>query len=160
MNQGLAQTRELARGLCPTVLDQNDIHAALDHLSNNLEKYFGVTTEVKCDGAIQIEENAVAVHLYRIAQEAMTNAVKHGKAREIEIRLEMKLEKLVLTVGDNGGGFPPRSGTSKGMGLRIMQYRAGMIGATLLFQRPNKGGSAVVCFLPAAAETTNPSPNP
>ena len=155
----IAQTRSLARGLSPVVLESEGLMAALAELAASTEKLFRVKCRFTCPAPVFLHELITATHLFRIAQEAVTNAVKHGKAREIEIRLETKLEKMVLTVGDNGGGFPPRSGTSKGMGLRIMQYRAGMIGATLLFQRPNKGGSAVVCFLPAPAETTNPSPN-
>lgn len=146
MNQALTQTRELARGLCPTALDQNDIHAALDHLSNNLEKYFGVATEVKCDGAIQIEENAVAVHLYRIAQEASTNAVKHGQAKKISLSLSRSSGKLILQVKDDGVGFPTVL-TSKGMGLRVMHHRARMIAATVRIDNAPGGGTVVTCAL-------------
>lgn len=146
MNQALTQTRELARGLCPTVLDQNDIHAALDHLSNNLEKYFGVASEVKCDGAIQIEENSVAVHLYRIAQEASTNAVKHGQAKKISLSLSRTNGKLILQVKDDGVGFPSVV-TSKGMGLRVMHHRARMIAASVRIENAPTGGTVVTCML-------------
>ncbi len=146
MNQALTQTRDLARGLCPTVLDQNDIHAALEHLCNNLEKYFGISTEVKCDAAIQIHENSVAVHLYRIAQEASTNAVKHGQAKKVSLSLLRSNGKLVLQVKDDGIGFPAEV-KSTGMGLRVMHHRARMISATVRIEKVPGGGTVVTCVM-------------
>ena len=155
----IAQTRSLARGLSPLVLESEGLMAALAELAANTEKLFRVKCRFECPAPVYIHDLITATPLFRIAQEAATNAVKHGKAKEIEISLETKLEKIILSVRDNGSGFSPPSGTTKGMGLRIMQYRAGMIGATLLFQRQSKGGTAVVCFLSVPGETTNPSPN-
>ncbi len=143
----IGQTRSLARGLSPLVLESEGLMAALDELAANTEKLFGVQCRFACPMPVEIHQLITATHLFRIAQEAVTNAVKHGKSTEIEISLERKLDKLVLTVRDNGSGFSQSPGGTKGMGLRIMQYRAGMIGATLLFQKQNKG-AAVVCFLP------------
>ena len=147
----IGQTRSLARGLSPVVLESEGLMAALVELAASTEKLFRVTCKFECPAPVYIEDLITATHLFRIAQEAVSNAIKHGKAKEIGISLETKLEKIVLTIRDNGLGFAPAPGPAKGMGLRIMQYRAGMIGATLLFQRQNKGGTAVVCFLPVSA---------
>jgi two-component system, LuxR family, sensor kinase FixL len=95
----------------------------------------------------------VLTHLYRIAQEAVSNAIKHGKTKSIEIRLSEEPDRIVLTVKDNGTGFTPRSGGGQGTGLRIMQYRASLIGATVLLQPHTSGGLAVLCFLPKSANT-------
>lgn len=144
----ISQTRSLARGLSPLVLESEGLMAALAELAASTEKLFGVKCRFECPTPVYIHDLIIATHLFRIAQESVTNAVKHGKAREIEITMETKLEKIILTIRDNGSGFSQPSTKTKGMGLRIMQYRAGMIGATLLFQRQSKGGSAVICFLP------------
>lgn len=146
----IGQTRSLARGLSPVVLESEGLMAALAELAANTKKLFQVTCRFECPTPVYVHDLIKATHLFRIAQEAVTNAVKHGKAAEIEISLETKLEKIILTVRDNGRGFTQPAGPQKGMGLRTMQYRAGMIGATLLFQRQSKGGTAVICFLPMA----------
>ncbi|MDB6024737.1 MAG: Multi-sensor signal transduction histidine kinase [Verrucomicrobiales bacterium] len=152
----IGQTRSLARGLSPVVLESEGLMAALTELVSNTQKLFRVKCHFDCPTPVYVHELIPATHLFRIAQEAVTNAIKHGKAKEISIRLETKLQKIILTIKDNGTGFSqPSSGTTKGMGLRIMQYRAGMIGATLLFQRQTKGGTAVVCFLPISLTESN-----
>ena len=143
----LAQAREVARGLCPTVLDNNDLQAALEQLSENMKKYFGVASQAECDSSIRIKNNAVAVHLYRIAQEATTNAVKHGKAKQIWIRLSRKNRMITLQVRDNGVGLPANPEKEKGMGLRIMWHRARMIGATLDVEGTAGRGTTVTCTL-------------
>ena len=153
MRDVIAQTRSLARGLSPVVLESEGLMAALSELAANTKRLFSVKCHFECSVPVYVHDLITATHLFRIAQEAVTNAIKHGKADEIEISLELKLEKIILIVRDNGIGIPETSGASKGMGLRTMHYRAGMIGATLLFQRQNKGGTAVVCFLSAGAKS-------
>lgn len=145
MNQALAQTRELARGLCPVVLDRNDIYAALKQLSDNLENFFKVASEVKFDPTIRITDNAVATHLYRIAQEATTNAIKHGQAKTIRISLVRERGVIVLRIADDGVGLPKDYTKGKGMGTRVMQHRARMIGGTVELERASAGGVVVTC---------------
>lgn len=159
INQALSQTRELARGLCPVVLENNDIHAALQQLSDNLEKIFKVHCHVICDPDIRIEENPVAVHLYRIAQEATTNAIKHGKAKNVHISLVQTKGFMTLRVKDDGVGLPKDALKNKGMGMRVMQHRARMIGATLEIEQA-KPGTIVICRLEhMGAAKTEPSFN-
>jgi signal transduction histidine kinase len=147
IKQSLLQAREVARGLCPTVLDTNDIQAALEQLSENLKKYFAVSAQADCDQGIKISDNAVAVHLYRIAQEATTNAIKHGKAKKIWISLSQQDKLITLQIRDNGVGFPKGQKNVKGMGLRVMQHRARMIGATLEVDGRENHGTTVSCTI-------------
>jgi PAS domain S-box-containing protein len=148
VNEALAQTRRLSRGLCPAVLDSNDIEAALEQLAENLCALFSVACELRCEPKIKITDNAVAVHLYRIAQEAATNAVKHGRARNILLSLRSNNTRLVLKIKDDGAGFAPARARGKGMGLRVMRHRARIIGATLSVRQSDKGGVIVTCSLP------------
>jgi PAS domain S-box-containing protein len=146
IKQSLLQAREVARGLCPTVLDTNDLQAALEQLSENLKKYFSIASEANCDPAIKIIDNAVAVHLYRIAQEASTNAIKHGKAKKIWISLSRQNRAITLQIRDNGVGFSAKAvKKSKGMGLRVMQHRARMIGALLEVNGKEGRETTVTC---------------
>jgi PAS domain S-box-containing protein len=149
IKQALLQARELARGLCPTVLDTNDIQAALEQLSENLKKYFSVASQAECDPDIKISDNAVAVHLYRIAQEATTNSIKHGKAKRIWINLSQQNGSVTLRVKDDGVGLAKQQQQTKtkGMGLRVMQHRAQMIGASLQVKQDAAGGTVMICKL-------------
>jgi signal transduction histidine kinase len=90
----------------------------------------------------------VATHLYRIAQEALTNAVKHSKAARIVLRIEADAD-VTLSVCDNGAGLPENRTGGRGMGFRIMAYRASVIGATFDVSRGPAGGTRVTCKLPA-----------
>jgi PAS domain S-box-containing protein len=141
----IAQTRALARGLSPFVLEAGGWIAAIMELAAHTEKLFNVKCSFWSDGLVSIPGPAVATQLYRIAQEAVANAIKHGKAGAVEISLSGANGKAALAITDNGIGckFPVRSGA--GMGLRTMQYRAGMIGATLLVLAPPEGGTRILC---------------
>lgn len=146
IKQALLQARELARGLCPTVLDTNDIQAALEQLAENLKKYFSVFSRADCDPDVVIKDNAVAVHLYRIAQEATTNAIKHGKAKKIWINLSQHDGVITLQIRDDGVGIS-KNQSNKGMGLRVMQHRARMIGGTVEVEPNPERGTIVTCTL-------------
>jgi signal transduction histidine kinase len=87
----------------------------------------------------------VGTHLYRIAQEAVTNAVRHGKARQISLRLTAESGRAFLTVENDGRDFPARLPQDRGMGLKVMNYRAEMIGGTLTVHRRQGGGTRVTC---------------
>ncbi len=147
INEALAQTRRLSRGLCPVVLDSNDIEAALEQLAENLRTLFSIGCELHCDREITIADNAVAVHLYRIAQEAATNAIKHGHAKNILLSLTGNGSRVILKIKDDGIGFS-QAPRGKGMGLRVMQHRAQMIGATIRVRQPKEGGITVTCSIP------------
>ena len=95
-----------------------------------------------------------ATHLYRIAQEAVTNALNHGKATEVEITLSTHLDHAILSVRDNGIGMPKLEEESKGMGLRVMNYRADVIGAVLKISPSSNGvGTILLCSVSCSADS-------
>jgi PAS domain S-box-containing protein len=147
INQALSHTRNLARGLCPVVLESNDLQAALQQLAVQIENVFSVHCLVDCPATLPTPDNAVAVQLYRIAQEAATNAVKHAKPGRIRIVLQVKGPELTLRIEDDGIGFPASPAPSAGMGLRVMRHRAKIIGAALEIDQREGGGTRVTCRL-------------
>ena len=93
-------------------------------------------------------ENNVVAQLYKIAQEAVTNAIKHGKAKRVNIHLSNGSDKLLLTIENSGKAFPDLKSGSTGMGLRIMNYRASLIGASLEIKGIGTRGTQVTCSVP------------
>lgn len=148
VREAISQTRLLARGLFPVTLESEGLESALQELAVNTEKMFGIHCRLVSESPAKILDVAVSTHLYRIAQEAVSNAFKHGKAKKIAIELDFSQERVSLTVKDNGAGFSPQMAKIKGMGLRIMQYRAGMLGGTLKFESNEEGGTRVTCTVP------------
>jgi PAS domain S-box-containing protein len=148
VREGISQTRLLARGLSPVTLESEGLMSALAELAFNAEKMFGVYCVFDCPKIVKFEDQAAATHLFRIAQEAVSNAIKHGKARLITIKLREEPGQLRLTVIDDGQGFPKNFSGDTGMGLRIMQTRIGMVGGTLAFDRNPGGGVTVNCTAP------------
>jgi signal transduction histidine kinase len=101
-----------------------------------------------------VKDHAIATHLFRIAQEAVSNAIRHGKATQILIELtEQPHGKIILAASDNGVGFFKTPPKPKGMGLQIMQSRAGMIGGTLLASNHPSGGASIVCSVALTVES-------
>jgi len=119
---------------------------------------FGLRCRFACD-LVPATNHAMATHLFRLAQEAVSNAVKHGRATEITLQLQGDPGGICLSIADNGVGFTPRlDAPATGMGLRIMQFRARMIGGTLTIERNPGGGTVVRCAAPLPAATANPPP--
>lgn len=145
IREAINHTRTLARGLSPVTLESEGLMAALHELAANTKKIFGVQCSFVCDPPVPFGDQAAASQLFRIAQEAVSNAIRHGKAAAIVIQLKERHGKIVVTVSDNGSGFPKSIPLRKGMGLRIMQSRAGMIGGTLVLDNNPSGGARVSC---------------
>jgi two-component system CheB/CheR fusion protein len=121
--------------------------AALSGLALNATNLFRVSCSFECPQPVLLENRTTATHLYRIAQEAIGNAVKHGQAKTIIISLKSLDGEVVLTVRDDGIGFSREGRGIDGMGLRIMEYRADMIGAMLRIDSAKGGGTTVACRL-------------
>jgi len=148
VNQAIEQARTLAMGLAPVTLETYGLVFALQELAASVESLFHCACKVSSHHAIHITDHAVAIHLYRIVQEAINNAVQHGKATQVTITLALRRAGgMILMVHDNGVGFPTVVAERPGMGLRIMHHRARMIGATLEIQRGAPGGTCVICTL-------------
>jgi PAS domain S-box-containing protein len=148
VNQAIEQARTLAGGLAPVTLETYGLVFALQELAASVEALFRCACKVSSHHAIHITDHAVAMHLYRIVQEAVNNAIQHGKARQITITLSVRREGgMILMVRDNGVGLPTDGAKRRGMGLRIMHHRARMIGAMLEVQPGTHGGTCVICTL-------------
>jgi len=112
-----------------------------------VESTFGIVCRFRCAEPIQISNEDAATQLFWIAQEAVNNAIKHAKAAQIDIRLRRSGEEILMQVEDNGQGLPENfdGSTSSGLGLRIMSYRANMIGGRLQVERGARYGTTVTC---------------
>ena len=148
VQRAMTQTRELARGMSPVELKAEGLADALRELAARTAKVFRVDCRFRCDAHVAISNHTAAVHLYRIAQEGVGNALKHAKARRIRLSLATRNENLVLLVRDNGIGLPAEGRNPKGLGLRIMRYRAEVIGGAFAVQRDPSGGTRLVCSVP------------
>jgi two-component system, LuxR family, sensor kinase FixL len=151
VREAIGQTRSLARGLSPVTLESEGLASALHELALNTGKMFGVACRLDCDSSVAVTDRAVATHLFRLAQEAVANAIKHGRAKRISIHLTNHRGRVILRVDDNGTGFPAEVPRANGMGLRIMQSRAGMMNGTLALARSAAGGASVICSVPTPA---------
>lgn len=140
--------RELARGLVPVEFDTEGLTAALDRLTSHAKKLFDIECTFKSSGKIQFEDATNVTHLYRIAQESVSNAVKHGNASRVEIQLSGTDSHVRLRVRDNGIGFPDDWDEHGGLGVRIMQFRASLIGANLEVSDADEGGALITCTMP------------
>ena len=158
VRDAIRQTRSLARGLSPVELDANGLMSALQELAVNVENMFRISCRFECPEPVLIADNAVATHLFRIAQEAVSNAVRHGQARLVEITLTVHNDDMQLAIKDNGTGLPPERERGQGIGLSIMQYRTSMIGGALSFRARPEGGTIVHCSTPAARLSRPASP--
>ena len=145
---GSQQARLLARGLNPVKLTDQSLQAALQELAANVQKLSSMPVFFENDAWIPPQSSETTLHLYRIVQEAVNNALKHANAQHIWIRLTYKQNRITLTVRDDGVGLPETLETAEGIGRRVMQYRARMIGATFRLQNAPDGGALVRCTLP------------
>ncbi len=150
IRQGITQTRDLARGLSPVVLQSKSLQDALRDLAGGITRRGQASCETDLDDDIAITDSETAIQLYRIAQEAVNNALKHGQASQITISLQHdEAGRVDLTVRDDGRGFPEDFQLALGMGLRVMNYRAGLIGGSLeILQRD--GHTTVTCTVEEA----------
>jgi PAS domain S-box-containing protein len=148
IRQAISEARGIATGLHPVKKEPNATMVALQELAANIESMFRVHCTFTCDPPILIEDNNVATHVYRIAQEAVNNALRHGKARNIWITLAGKNHRITLTVKDDGKGIPQPLPAGRGIGIDIMTHRARVIGGTFHIGRTPEGGTILTCSFP------------
>ena len=148
VNEAIYKTRELARGLLPVVSDAQGLMSALQQWASEVEDLFGVSCRFQCFTPVLIHDDTVATHLYYIAREAVNNAIKHGHASQIMIRLAADQEQGALTISDDGSGIADIPANNAGMGRHLMNYRARVIGGSLEIKRVATGGTMVACLFP------------
>ena len=149
LNGCIAQTRSIARGLCPVELSVSGLASALTELALEQERLSGVKCRFETEPGLQIQSSFVASHLFRLAQEAVSNALRHAHPTRVAIRLVRRGSNICLEIQDDGTGFKPRQSQGSGMGLRSMRYRADVIGAQLALTPGTGKGTIVSCLVPA-----------
>jgi len=148
VNQAIENTRQLARGLHPVAAEPLGLMSALKRWASEVEELFHIRCAFQCAKPLAIGDPNLATHLYRIAQEAVNNAIRHGKAKNIVVGLLGKQGTGTLIIKDDGVGFPKEPVGQPGVGLSIMNYRADMVGGSVKVQPNEDGGITVTCVFP------------
>ncbi len=150
--RAMRETRLLARGLAPFVLEDGDLYTSLRELAQNTSTLHAIQCRLHWRGRKLLFSQETALNLFRIAQEALHNAIRHGKATAIDIRISINAKTVRLKVDDNGSGIPVTptlSANGHGMGQKIIQYRAAILNAHVsISPRPNTQGARLLCSLP------------
>jgi PAS domain S-box-containing protein len=149
VNDAIHKTRELARGLLPVVSDAEGLMSALEQWAGEVEDLFGISCRFQCFAPVLIHDDTVATHLYYIAREAVNNALKHGHAKHIVIRLASDHEQGALIITDDGSGITDIPAHNAGMGRHLMNFRARVVGGSLEIEPAPGGGTVVTCLFPA-----------
>ncbi|HSY10389.1 MAG TPA: ATP-binding protein [Candidatus Dormibacteraeota bacterium] len=149
VEEGINLSRRLAKGLYPVEMEADGLMLALEEFAATSSELFKVSCRFDCDSPVLIHDPATAGHLYRIAQEAVGNAIKHGKAGNILIRLDVSEESTVLSIKDDGVGLPEPLPENRGLGLRIMAHRSAMISGVFSARRDETGGTLIACEIHA-----------
>lgn len=151
VKEAVGHSRGLAHGLAPVGVHGKQLAPALENLAERTRKVFNIDCEFQQDGRARVPDDATATAFYRIAQEATNNALKHGEASSIILRLADDDDgALVLSITDDGKGLPLARPT-EGLGLRLMRLRAETVGAKLAIVSEEDGGTQVSCTLPEGA---------
>jgi signal transduction histidine kinase len=151
IEEAIALARGMAKGLHPVEMSADGLMQSLQEFSGTTSDLFRVSCRFECDSPVLIHDERAAEHLYRIAQEAVGNAIKHGKADNIAVHLNTVDEGYLLRIQDDGVGLPDPLPSDGGMGLRIMENRSHVIGATFSARADAAGGTVVTCLLPFTA---------
>lgn len=147
VNEGISQTSRLARGLYPVTLQKGGLVSALDELAASTQNLYGISCSFQHDNSPDLNNQETAIHLYRITQEAVNNAVKHSRAEHILIDLSCFADRMTLIVKDDGIGFDAAKIKKPGLGLQTMHYRAKVIKANINIIQPGDGGTIVICSM-------------
>jgi signal transduction histidine kinase len=154
IEEGIDLSRNLARGLFFPELEPEGLMVALQTLAENMTGRYQVSCTFHCDGDVSVRDSSVATQLYRIAQEALVNAIKHADARRVDISLVEYDTNVTLKIEDDGVGIPKTLPQRGGLGVRLMSYGAALVGADFQIGRNEGGGTTVVCRINVPNEST------
>jgi len=146
--------RSLAQGLVPVAVDAEGLMAALTELATRTEREHALSCRFVCPEPVEIADDLAALHLFRIAQEAVTNAVRHADAQTVTIRLERQEDIVTIKVLDDGIGIAQASQRGPGLGLRIMEHRCALLGGTFSALLRDSGGTEISCRIHLAQRDT------
>jgi signal transduction histidine kinase len=143
--------------MSPTDLAADGLSGALKVLAAQTRMLFHIDCRFQGDSSITVHDSTAQTSLYRVAQEATHNAIRHGKAKHLHIGLTTKGGNIVLRVHDDGVGLPLKPHKKQGFGLRIMDYRAKALGGSLAVEKPKSGGTTLLCSIPQALTHQRPN---
>lgn len=155
LEEAVVEARDLARGIFPVQMDGEGFPAALEELAAATNRLRTLSVRLEIPAEIRIEDPEVGMHLYRIAQEALSNAAKHAEASEVDITLARNEHLLKMTIADNGKGIVDAHAGIKGMGLRTMSYRARSMGGELEVENNPSGGTLISCSVPVDSNSNS-----
>jgi signal transduction histidine kinase len=147
IEQAIASARAISEALHPIEMSGNDLMSALEKFASTTSELFGIECRFDCPVPV-IADGPTAEHLFRITQEGVSNAIRHGRATKIDISLQEMDTNLVLSVSDNGVGLPSSLSLRKGMGLQIMAARSQFIGGQFSLSPRDLGGTSLTCLVP------------
>ena len=148
LQEALAQIRAISRGLMPVDMDAAGFMNSLENLIEDIGSHTRISIQLSIDEKIHFSDNTAAMHLYRIAQEAINNAIKHANASEIRVILGVENSRGKLSISDDGSGMQASAGDCKGLGLGIIEHRCGLINAELHIESSQAQGTEVICLFP------------
>lgn len=145
LKSAVSEARDIARGMFPVQMDAGGLAAALSEIVARTNQLRQTSASLSLHGEVRIDDPEVGMHLYRIGQEALSNAVRHAQAQHVSIVLRQEGPRFSMTIADDGFGFASEEGGSEGMGLRTMRYRAQLIGGEFEVTSESSGGTIVRC---------------
>jgi len=145
---GIQQSRDLARGLLLTAIEPDSLNRELGELAANVHRQNGVRCYYERGESACVRDSTTASHIFRIAQEAIRNSIRHANPTAIKLSLTRDNQSLVLTVSDNGTGLPARPDSKAGVGLRVMAHRAKLIGGEFTLESSPGMGTLIQCRIP------------
>lgn len=151
VEEAINQAHRLARGIAPVPLRPDGLVSALEELVKTMCQPEMANCTFECEEPVYLDDNTIATHVYRIAQEAITNAMKHSKASSVVLRVQRLTNACELSVRDDGDGFPASASAAQGRGLNIMKHRARLINGDIQVQPARPRGTAVICRFPLPA---------
>ena len=152
INEADGIARSIARDMVQVEIEKKGLEVAVDELCRKIEKMTGVSCKLTIEKDFEIEDQTRALHLYRIIQEAINNAVKHGKATSIDIQIFEHDHHISIEIQDDGVGFSDQPSDQEGKGIQIMEYRARMMGGNLDLLRTESNRTMVRCLIPHSLE--------
>ena len=150
LQDAIAQVRALSRGLMPVDIDAGGFMNAIEKLIGDIQSQTGFSIQLTINDPVHISDNTTAMHLYRIVQEALNNAIKHAEASQIDVGLGIEGTRGCFLISDDGKGIQAPARDSEGLGLRIMKHRCGLIDAELQIESSYDGGTRIKCYFPVA----------
>ena len=151
VSQAVTHARDLAGLLYPLTLETHGLPSALQELASHTREAFAIACDFHCPAPLPRQDKEVEGHLFRIAQEGVSNAVRHGRVKRIVIEWTSNDRRVFLRVMDDGRGFPAKGVASGGMGITIMRYRVRMMKGTISFERGALGGASIFCSVPCTS---------